>query len=82
MLQCIGFVTGGKEPPKSFAESEGYETVYLAMTNRAGEGIVLQRSLKGGEIRELRADLGASEADNPIDLKVRLYGSGVKKSKR
>ena len=41
-----------------------------------------QRALRSKLIRELRADLGASEADNPIDLKVRLYGSGVQKSKR
>ena len=38
-----------------------------------------QRVLRSKLIRDLRADLGASEADNPIDLKVRLYGSGTKK---
>lgn len=52
IVQCIDFMLGGSDMPKSIPESERYETVRLALNLPGREDeVVLERSIQGGNFK-------------------------------
>ncbi|HQR44518.1 MAG TPA: hypothetical protein PK598_00715 [Thermoanaerobaculia bacterium] len=48
VLQCLDWVMGAGQPPKSIKESKGYEKAYLEITASDGRRYCLARALKSG----------------------------------
>ncbi len=48
VTQCINFMLGGSQPPKSIPEVEGYDTVLLDIESASGECMTLSRPILGG----------------------------------
>lgn len=52
IVQCIDYMLGGQDAPKSIPESEQYETIRLAMNIlESGQEVVLERSIRGGNFK-------------------------------
>lgn len=54
IAQCINFMLGGSQPPKSIPEVEGYDTIMLDIEVADGEVLCLRRSLSGGAFKLTR----------------------------
>ncbi|MDB5334955.1 MAG: hypothetical protein JWN70_574 [Planctomycetaceae bacterium] len=48
ILQCIDYMLGAKEPPKSVPEDEGYSTLLMEIVSNGADRYSLKRSLKHG----------------------------------
>jgi hypothetical protein len=48
ILQCINYMLGAENPPKSVEEDAGYDTLLMELVTGAKKNYVLQRSLKQG----------------------------------
>jgi len=58
IFECIRYMLGGKNPPDSVPEDNGYDTLFLELRALTGDPVTLQRSLKqGGDFRVFRCPL-------------------------
>lgn len=48
VLQCINYMLGAEDPPKSVEEDAGYDTLFMELVTSEKKTYVLQRSLKQG----------------------------------
>lgn len=66
IVQCIDYMLGGSDVPKSIPESERYETLYLALSPAGtDEEFVLERSIRGGNFKLI----GEGLVDRPLTAK-------------
>ena len=52
IFNCIDFICGAGNAPKSISQSIGYETVEMEFTDNSGELRKFERSLQGGSVRQ------------------------------